>query len=71
MTMMREDVETKVIHVQTNSGFALDLILNGQGGPVGLQIIDKTQRFQPRMIEFSNEQWHDLIDQSLHVWDDA
>jgi len=63
MSLMREDVETKFITVDIGAQGEQQLvfILNGEDGPVALRVVDRTQRAQPRQMEFTHAQWEDLL----------
>ncbi len=62
MSLLSPTVESKFVSVDAGDGaMTLLVILNGPDGPVALQLIDRTQKAQPRTIEFTQADWQDLL----------
>ena len=72
MSLLDPAVECKFLAIDVDGGaLTLRIIMNGKDGPVALLLTDRTQKLQPRQIEFTNEQWHDLITKALSAWDEG
>lgn len=61
MSILSSAIESKFVSVEAGDGLTLLIVLNGPDGPVALQLIDRTQRAQPRTIEFPQAEWQDLL----------
>lgn len=69
-SILSPTVESRFISVDAGDGsMTLLVILNGVEGPVAVQLIDRTQRAQPRTIEFEQPQWQDLLSKILTAYD--
>lgn len=69
-SLLSSAVESRFVSVDAGDGkMTLLVILNGVEGPVAVQLIDRTQRAQPRTIEFSQAHWQDLLSKILTAYD--
>lgn len=69
-SLLSPTVESRFVSVDAGDGkMTLLVILNGVEGPVAVQLIDRTQRAQPRTIEFAQAQWQDLLTKILTAYD--
>ncbi len=69
-SLLNATIESRIIGVDVDNGaLQLTFVLNGAGGPVALQLIDRTQKLQPRTIEFTHEQWSELLTKILTAFD--
>lgn len=70
LSLLSSTVESKFISVDAGDGqMTLLFVLNGAAGPVAVQLIDRTQRAQPRTIEFGHDDWQDLLSKLITAYD--
>jgi len=71
-SLLSPTIESRIISVDVGNGeMTLNVILNGPHGPVAVQLIDRTQRAQPRTIEFARADWDNLLTKILTAYDEG
>jgi len=72
MSLLSPSIESRFISVDVGGGqMTFNVILNGPHGPVAVQLIDRTQRAQPRTIEFPRADWDNLLSKILTAYDEG